>query len=158
MTFRYDADSNVLWAGERSFPVIVWRHEDIPENYPEMAEFMARHPDYRMNFRQVLVPCENGWMLSVIWGDATYSDNHGRPRRLPFVEEPARTEVGVLEPGDDGGLWGSPLSYVDVENFHRLAACVSRLPSKDWPPPPEDSEDAEALCDFIECLLLERTE
>jgi hypothetical protein len=158
--FRYDSDSNVLRVGERTFPVSSWTKHSMTDDIPDESNFMLMHPDYRMDTRQAIVPLENTWALSVIWGDATYSDNRMQflSERPPFVEEPVSVEVGVLAPGPTG-LWGNPLAFVIAPLFLRLVSCVSRLPSKDWPPPldSEDEESVEVICDYIELLLMERS-
>jgi len=88
--FSYDAKHQVLFAGPRPFPVAVWRSDNGLEDIPGAADFLTSHPHHRMYTRQALVPCENKWVLSVIWGDATYSSNRMLllSERGPFIEEP----------------------------------------------------------------------
>ena len=122
-----------LLAGQRRFPVARWERRDWGDEVP--SSFIEEHPRLRMNMRGALVPFENQWKLSTIWGDATYSSNHwhwheGRDRPAPFIEEPTHVEVGVLVPED--GVLGDPLSMVDVPDYLRLAASVSTLPSHGW--------------------------
>jgi hypothetical protein len=156
--FRYDPDSQMLRVGERTFPVSTWRRDSVTDHIPPESDFLMKFPDYRMETRQALVPLENSWALSVIWGDATYSDNHIGlfTDRQPFVEEPVHVEVGVLAP-EPTGLWGEPLGYVIPTLFLRLVERVSKLPSRDWPPPLSDGGDVVAVCDYIELLLMERS-
>jgi hypothetical protein len=156
--YRYDPDSELLRVGERRFPVSSWRRYSLTDDLPPDTQFMLNHPDYRMETRQAIVPLENTWALSVIWGDATYSDNHIGlfTDRQPFVEEPATAEVGILMPGD-GGLWGEPLGYVLANLFPLLVERVSQLPSQDPPPPLTDGGDVVTTCDYIELLLMERS-
>lgn len=122
-----------LWAGVRPFPVAAWRSENLPEDVPEMMGFASEHPRFRQYTRQAIVPFENRWSLSTIWGDNTYSSNRMSLDATlpPFIEEPGAVEVGVLRP-EPGGLWGDPLGWVDVEGYIRIAAAVSTLPSHHW--------------------------
>ena len=45
-------------------------------------------------YRQALIPFENGWQVSIVWGSGTYSDNHDFDG--PFTETPVLVEVAVL--------------------------------------------------------------
>ena len=65
------------------------------------------HSDVSIKTRAAVVPFENRWQLSVIWGGATYSTNHDymgpipgwrETENQPFIERPAAVEVGVLCP------------------------------------------------------------
>lgn len=92
------------------------------------------------HIRQAVVPFENGWQVSVVWGTATYSDNHdsvGAPE--PFTETPARVEVAVMSP--DGGMVDFPggdsvCGYVPGHVVLDLIDTVGRWPSGSpgpWP-------------------------
>jgi len=154
-TFRWDADLSVLWVGQRSYPARFQRHS-MHEELPDSSRFLLEHPDYRMETRQCWVHLENQWQLSTIWGDATYSSNRMTlmAERAPFIEEPTHVEVGVCPP--DGGLWGDPLGYVSVPEYHRLADMVMMLPN-DCELPEGEWEDVEGFCDFLVTAGLDRT-
>jgi hypothetical protein len=100
MTVAYDAERRQLIVRpdskpvEQRLPVTTWVHEE----------------DYSLKTRRALVPFENRWELSIIWGGATYSTNHDYyvdhlglmhpegSESQPFVETPATVEVGVIVP------------------------------------------------------------
>ena len=156
-TFRWDEELSVLWAGERSYPARFHRHS-MHDDIPDASGFLLAHPDYRMETRQCWVHFENQWTLSTIWGDATYSSNridYSGLERQPFIEEPTLVEVGVIPPGDE--LWGNPLAYVSVPEYHRLADMVMMLPFDIDLPEGEWDENATAFCDFLITAGLERT-
>jgi hypothetical protein len=153
--FRADWDKERFYAGDRRYFPNYMHMLNIPEAAPEMAEFAAEHPEFRMWDRRVTIPFENQWSLSVIWGDATYSSNYTHPliERQEFIEEPTAVEVGVLSPivtNEYGGtLLGDPLSYVTVEEFNQVATVVSSFPSgESWPELPEYWESAEVFLDW----------
>jgi len=178
-TFRMDDDGRRLWAGERTYPARLYRHsfaDDVPPDDP----IWLRMPDYRMETRRATVCFENQWCLSTIWGDATYSSNRmGLERPMPpFIEEPRAVEVGVLAPVPfivpafefevpNGGkiemperetyLWGDPIGYVTVPEYHRVADLVMNLPSDIELPEVDYWDSAEAFCDYVVTLALERT-
>jgi len=178
-TFRMDEDGKRLWAGERTYPARLYRHsfaDDIPPDDPVWRSL----PDYRMETRRALVCFENQWELSTIWGDATYSSNRmtlDRPL-LPFIEEPTAVEVGLLAPAPfvieavefeipNGGkiemparethLWGDPIGWVTVPEYHRLADVVMNLPTEMELPEMDYWDSVEAFCDFIVTLALDQT-
>lgn len=120
---RYDADRRALIVGDRPLPV-------------STAIIDNGHATYAFRIRRVIITFENQWQLSILWGDATYSDNHdwleplpGWPEPQPFVEEPLMVEVGVLHPTAE--LVGDPLGYVTPNHLLALASFVSKLPSDD---------------------------
>jgi hypothetical protein len=176
-TFRMDDDGKRLWAGERTYPAHLYRHS-MTDDIPPDSQFMLNHPTYRMETRRAVVWFENGWQLSTIWGDATYSTNSITLREQPpFVEEPVAVEVGVLAPFlftreavefevPSGGrvempeyqssLWGEPLPYVTVPEFHRVADLVMYLP-RDIDLPEGEWNDAQGFCDLLITAGLERT-
>lgn len=152
--FRWDERGSLLYAGQRPFPAH-YERTSASDYIPPESGLWELHPDYRMEMRRACVWFENQWQLSVIWGDCTWSSNHMsymRRERLPFIEEPACVEVGVLAPhyprDDGGGLWGDPLSYVDVPEFHRVADLVMHLPYE-IDLAPYDGQSAEGFCDYL---------
>ena len=162
-TFRWerlrDEDEiqvGLLWAGAASYPGRFHRHS-FHEDVPEADKFLGKHPDFRMETRQCWVHFENGWVLSTIWGDATYSSNSwfaSLHERLPFIEEPVMVEVGVCPPRDR--LWGEPLGYVVTEMYHRVAELVMHLP-RDIDLPEGEWDSAEGFCDLLITAGLDRT-
>jgi hypothetical protein len=149
--FRWDEEGSLLYAGQRPFPAQFDRRS-AREDIPAESGFFEKFPDYRFESRRAVVWFENQWQLSVIWGDGTWSSNHvGFGRKLPFIETPSCVEVGVLMPNYDdqeGGLWGDPLAYVDVPEFHRVADLVMHLPYE-IDLAPYDGESAEGFCDYL---------
>jgi hypothetical protein len=162
--FRADWDKERFYAGDRRYFPSEMHMLNIPEAAPEMAEFAAGHPSFRMWDRRVTIPCENGWSLSVIWGDATYSSNYTHPfiERQEFIEEPTTVEVGVLASRvthttlvGESTLLGDPLAYVTVEEFNQVATVVSSFPSgEDWPEVPEYWDSTETFLDWARCWAL----
>ena len=177
-TFRMDDDGKRLWAGERTYPAKLYRHS-MTDDIPPHAPLWRKLPDYRMETRRALVCFENQWCLSTIWGDATYSSNRmGLERPLPpFIEEPTAVEVGVLAPAPfiieavdfeirgqrielperETCLWGDPIGWVTVPEYHRLADVVMNLPSDIELPEVDYWDSVEAFCDFIVTLALDQT-
>lgn len=178
-TFRWDPDLSVLWAGQRSYPARFRRHS-MRDDIPDDSDFIAQHPSYRMETRQATVHFENRWRLSTIWGDGSYSSNSwyraiGLNEPLPFIEEPTEVEVGVGMPDPivipatehdlpsgkitlperASHLWGDPLGYVTVPEYHRVADLVMMLPN-DMDLPAGEWEDAEGFCDLLVTAGLER--
>lgn len=178
-TFRWDPDQGVLWAGVRSYPARFHR-ESITDHIPPDSDFLRNFPDYRMETRTATVWFENGWQLSTIWGDATYSSNSmwasSGPEPRPFIEEPTTVEVGVLLPDPlthEGAtyelssgtvempayeyhLWGDPLGYVTVPEYHRVADLVMMLP-RHIDLPEGEWDTAEGFCDLLIAAGLEKT-
>lgn len=175
-TFRADYEMSLLWAGERSYPARLTR-ESATDYIPAESGFLERFPDYRMETRRATVCFENQWCLSTIWGDATYSSNRmDLGGHHPFIEEPQLVEVGVLIPapftrpavevqmgdktvvlpGRETHLWGDPLAYVSVPEYHRVADLVMMLPT-DIDVPEGEWDDADGFCDFLITAGLERT-
>lgn len=174
-TFRWDDEMNVLWAGERSYPAH-FRRSSFGDHIPEdRRDAWLAEPAIRMETRQAIVCFENRWCLSTIWGDSTYSSNYGWEfPKIPFIEEPSIVEVGVLLPDPithpaehhelpalgplearsvdiperTSSLWGDPLAYVSVPEYHRVADLVMMLPS-DIELPEGEWEDAQGFCDFL---------
>jgi hypothetical protein len=178
-TFRMDDDGKRLWAGERTYPAKFYS-DSIDNHIPPGDPFRLSHPEYRMNTRRALVMFENQWQLSTVWGDATYSSNSWSYRLdregEPFIEEPTQVEVGVMAPFTfvrpavtfeirnqkidmpewKHNLWGDPLSYVSVPEYHRVADLVMNLPT-DIEIPEGEWDDADGFCDFLITAGLERT-
>ena len=132
LTFSAHPEQRIFKAGGRIFPMEVYRTEDIDLGGETGLPDSMRYSHYR----QALIPLENKWILSVIWGSLTYSSN--RSMSLlgddpPFSEEPWAVEVVPLTPAKPEGrmsdLWGDPLGWVTVGQFHELADAVMRLPS-----------------------------
>jgi hypothetical protein len=158
ITLDGDIEQGLLWAGVRSYPGRF--HSESAHDYLP-ASFVAEHPDYRMETRQAWVHFENQWQLSTIWGDATYSSNRmDFLGKHPFIEEPTHVEVGVIVPEYENehgsGLWGDPLGYVSVPEYHRLTDLVTMLPFK-IDMPEGEWETAEGFCDFLITAGLART-
>jgi hypothetical protein len=156
--FRADWEHERFYAGERRyFPRYMYR-QNLPEDAPEMAaDPWVQQSGYRMYERRCLIPFENRWELSVIWGDHTYSSNYpwpwkaGRIRSEPFIEAPTAVEVGVLAPWDNERghpLMGQPLAYVDVEQFNQVATVVSAFPSGEPPASIPEDWDTESFLDW----------
>lgn len=104
-TFAIDGD--LFRIGDRRYPIANRSNEALPL-HTTAGEF---------EFRRVLLKCESGLALSIIWGSLTYSDNHDHPYlRDEFVEEPRLVEVGVMSHdglvrvGDEQAVYG----YQDV--------------------------------------------
>jgi hypothetical protein len=92
---RFDQDRGVLLIDERRW---------LPVSWHEVNDFEG--PSFSHHTRSVIVPFENRWQLSVIWGTATYSSNYntltgydfaGNPVP-PFTDEPQTVEVGIMLP------------------------------------------------------------
>lgn len=129
--FRYE--DGILWVGERPIPYV--KPADHHGVDVDLGSGLGCH-----HSRAVRVMLENGWYISTIWGDATYSDNHWSTgsmvfgegtRGENFVEEPSCVEVAVC---NDGGLveWedqDTVQGYVKPEEFLRLIAYVATWPS-----------------------------
>lgn len=64
-----------------------------------------------------------GGIVSVVWGSATYSDNHdhGVLSDAPFVEEPTTVEVGLFP---ESGL--EVLSYVPADELGVMLDAIAR--------------------------------
>lgn len=164
MKFRCDWDRERFYAGERRyFPSYVYR-QNLPEDSPKMAaDAWVQSSGFRMYDRRVLIPFENRWSLSVIWGDATYSDNypHIGLKRQEFIEEPSMVEVGVLAPFDNergNGLIGDPLAYVEVEPFNQVATVVSSFPSGERPKMDADWDSTEEFLIWARAWAMEFNE
>jgi len=127
-TFRFVAAEHMLYVDDRPYPAQRGAWDDGP---PGMAEAQAAGrfmPSFRHYTRQVIVPFENRWGLSTIWGDMNYCSNYeGYEQREPFLEEPHTVEVGVLMPAK--GLYVNPFGWVDADAYQRLADCVMHLPT-----------------------------
>lgn len=72
--------------------------------------------------RQFTVHFESGWMVSVIWGSMTYSDNHdhGMPHagEQELIETPERVEIGILHKDRDGVQGGDVMGYMDEDDVN----------------------------------------
>lgn len=125
-TFRYDPHANLLWAGERPFPALVRSWDDL--------DYALDYATVTHHTRQVIVPCENGWQVSVVWGSASYGTNYqaGLPGGPEFTDSPTTVECAVIGPGRDGltpigddtvAGWCTP------EDVAHLIAQVATFPS-----------------------------
>jgi hypothetical protein len=133
LTFTAHPAKSYFMAGERMFPMRAHRTEDFDYGeLPGMPESMGRS-----HYRQAVVPFENRWALSAIYGSHTYSSNRSvsllAAEQPEFSEEPWAVEVGIFMPESDPetghDLWGPPLGWVTVGQFHELADAVMLLPS-----------------------------
>lgn len=92
-------------------------------------------PEYEWKRRQFVVHFESKWKVSVIWGYATYSDNHDLPwydRARPFTETPETVEAAVFH-ADRERIQpdGDPFAYIDAEQLNALLYHVSKLHTED---------------------------
>lgn len=142
---RFDPEQHVVYAAGRS-----WRAD------PSMTRIDDQQYDtFSHHVRCCLVRFESGWSASIIWGSATYSDNHdagfsGRP----FVEEPSTVEVGVLHHSgelrlrrmnEDGSEWTSVESYLDDDQLAELLDRLASLPTDfDYGEPPKTIDEIAA--------------
>lgn len=70
----------------------------------ENAEVISEN-DGRFKRRQIICRFDNGWSLSIIWGDRSYSDNH-RTSSAPFAEEVHLAEIAAILPnGCLASIW-----------------------------------------------------
>ena len=111
-------------------------HSESPSPiYATQMEAALGYP-FEYEMRQFIVRFESKWMVSVIWGSMTYSDNHnhgfGHPPYTEFIEEPECVEAGVLHADRDGLQGGGdPFSYLDDEQLNALLDHVSKLHTTD---------------------------
>ena len=83
--------------------------------------------------RQFIVRFESKWMVSVIWGSMTYSDNHDHGLashpHVEFIETPEQVEAAVLHVDRDGlqGNDGDPFAYIDEYQLNALLTFISQL-------------------------------
>ena len=154
---KYDEERERFVIDEdRALPVMTFRSEEYTfPSYGGKADGKTQHT------RQVIVAFENGWALSILWGDMTYSSNHDtmfsfRGPDTEFTEEPTAVEVGIFSPapkvipevtienlpglGDPikmpeirTHLWGDPLGYINADQLWWLAMDqVSKWNSHEW--------------------------
>lgn len=79
--------------------------------------------------RRARLGFEAGWMVSIVWGSATWSTNRDTPfSDDPFTETPATVELAVL---DRAGtiITDDPLSYVSPELAVAVIDVVASLPT-----------------------------
>jgi hypothetical protein len=79
--------------------------------------------------RRLLIPAENGWKMSVIWGTGTYSSNHTGS----FVEESHLAEIAIIDP--DGVMITFPdgdtvMGYLRVSDVMKLLTAMATEPAK----------------------------
>lgn len=91
-------------------------------------------PDLDWETRQFMVRFESKWSVSIIWGYATYSDNHDLPwypNAPPFNETPTLVEAAILhhdrERLQNGG---DPYEYINAEQLNEVLDFVSKLPTE----------------------------
>jgi len=119
VTISIDPSGRTLLAGSVRLPVVETESEDWPFD------------GGRMRTRRAVIACENGWLISVVWGSGTYSGNGPtllRPAEDTFTEEPETVEVGVLVPGG-GLLRGDVMGWVAAPGLAAIAEVVGGLPS-----------------------------
>jgi len=117
-TIRMEGDK-MLVVGDRRWPVSEFNHEDV-----ELPESIRGRP-WITHYRRAAVAFESGWLLSILWGNATYSDNYGGlfDDVFRYTDEPERVEVGVCH--RQVGLIGDPWPYVDADNLNALLETVA---------------------------------
>lgn len=115
MTDRFRVDGDLFYVGDRGYP---------------MSEYTAADhdigvDDYLMRMRRAELTFESGYLLSILWGNATYSSNY-ETLTTAFIEEPTEVEVGVLHADRTEGLIGSPLGYQTVEQVQATIDALNR--------------------------------
>jgi hypothetical protein len=76
---------------------------------------------YEWKTRQFVVHFESGWSGSLIWGDATYSDNHDLPfftRTQEFNETPETVELAIFHKDHDSMRGGDVMGYMDEDDVN----------------------------------------
>jgi hypothetical protein len=71
--------------------------------------------------RQFVVHFESGWSASIIWGNATYSDNHDCSiiREQEFVEQPRTVELAIFHKDREGIQPDKqPMAYLDADDVN----------------------------------------
>ena len=95
-----------------------------------IADLSYNDPTMNWKLRQFVVRFESKWSVSVIWGYATYSDNHGIPwdhRDQVFNETPTLVEAAIIHADRDSIEGGEPFAYIDAEQLNALLTTVSQL-------------------------------
>lgn len=120
---------DIFWIGDKPYP---WAEIDHVDR--ESLNMPWRERRARLRF-------ENGYTLSIVWGDGTYSSNHDAAygerhpdigfSEEPFTEEARTAELGVWMP--EGELMQWPMG--DTVAGYVPAWVIARLVEemKDWP-------------------------
>jgi len=90
--------------------------------------------EHEWKLRQFIVRFESKWSVSIVWGYATYSDNHELPWGGPgywFNESPERVEAAVLHADREKMQGDDPFAYIDAEQLNALLYHVSQLHTED---------------------------
>lgn len=182
-TFRWDAERSVLWAGERSYPARFESHStpDVPaEVYlrMEMRRAVVRFEN-RWDLSVLWGDCtwsSNSWSYSRSSKGDPFIEEPMVVEVGVMLPEPITVPGMAAETADyfasryptspevieqmkadrETYLWGEPLGYVTVEQFHRVADLVMHLPT-DIDLPEGEWNSAEGFCDFLITAGLDRT-
>ena len=110
-------DAEHLQVGER-----VWWGEyyasDLVDDIPDMDTTR-----FDMHVRQFIVRFESGWRASIIWGNASYSDNHDYSMVFgnsvhPFVETPETVELAIFHKDHEKFQGGDVMGYMDEDDVN----------------------------------------
>ena len=93
-------------------------------------------PDLTFHTRNIRCKFNNGYELSIVFGDATYSENSHTPSDYhQFTETPKTAEVAVFSPAGymiDFDKWGDTvLGYQNTDEVWNLYKRVEALPGED---------------------------
>ena len=123
MRFHHTPDWRFLEVGDRRWPI-----QSFDNNNSDFG-------DYKHYNRQVKLLFENGWLLSIVWGSATYSDNYdyGWDDR-EFVEAPATVEIAAWNHrlGHEMCTWpggDTVYAYLPVADLAAIVDLVDSQPS-----------------------------
>jgi hypothetical protein len=104
---------------------VIDRHHLQVDDKVWWGEFYAS--DYEdeqasIHTRQFVVRFESGWSASIIWGNATYSDNHDHsiiPDGKEFVESPQTVELAIFHKDREGIQPDkAPMAYLDADDVN----------------------------------------
>ena len=184
-TYRWDEEHGVFWAGERSYPASWHEHtfdSGDPSHPLRMETRSARvHFENQWQLSTIWGDCTYSDNYNGPWTHRDFDPSVPRPLRREmespkFIEEPRSVEVGIMAPVTFtrpaqtlelpyGGkvempetqfnLWGDPLGYVTVPEYHRVADIVMHLPF-DIDLPEGEWYDAQGFIDFIVTAGMER--
>lgn len=127
-------DNEHLQVGERTWFGEFSTHGSAT---PEMAATMSERLGYDFDFqrRQFIVRFESKWIVSIIWGSMTYSDNHdhgfGRGPYAELVETPETVEVAILHADREGIQGGDHQNYCDADDVNFTLDLMSRAATDD---------------------------
>ena len=141
------ADDRWVEFGGRKYPIAPGNRDS--ENVPLPSGRPWRTERVRLMF-------ENGWVLSIVWGTGTYSDNYdpywGDPR--PSIEEPETVELAAwrdvardTDPGAGMIDWGGDTvaGRVPVLRLQAIIDLISEFPSNSDKPPASWDSRVESL-------------